>query len=194
MNKHKYAYLENRKAGDRIEVSFDSPSNIYLMTEKNYERYNNHKQFVRSFSQGTNNAYLDVPFDGNWYLIIESIIQKEVRATYKIINVDGSKWTDISLPEIIVHNAPNTGDKHNFDKADYWEEQKGKKLPQSGFICRSCHELVNRNEIDGAHVKISHVTNSKMFFVPICQSCNRSREDKDFIVPTSLLIEVPKEQ
>ncbi len=193
MKNHKFSLLKNRKAGDRVEVTFNIPSNIYLMTEKNYVRYKKDQQFVRMLSQGTVNAYVDVPFDGEWYLIIEPSNSNELIASYKVKDVDGSNWKDINAPDIIVHNAPNTGGKHPFDKADYWEEQKGKKIPDTGFICRSCHETINRDEVDGAHVKISHATNSKMYFVPICRSCNRSHEDKDFIVPTSWLVEAPKE-
>lgn len=193
MKYHKYAVLKGRKAGDRVDVVFNIPSKVYLMTERNYERYTKDEQFVRVLCQGTDKANLHIQFDGDWYLVIEPSRQNGLEVSYNIKDVDGSKWTDLNSSEIIVHNAPNTGGKHNFDKADYWEEQKEEKLPQKGFICRSCHELVNRDEIDGAHVKISHVTNSKYYFVPICQSCNRSREDKDFIVPTSWLVEAPKE-
>ena len=193
MKPHKIAKLLNTHAGDRVKVTFNTPSDVYLMTEENFEIYKNDGPFVRHYSQGAAIAYFDVPFDGDWIIVIEPLSNNvEFKGSFKIIPVVGSEWNDVNGDSVIVHNAVNTAEKDVTDMADYWEEQKNHKLAGNDLICRSCHNKGKRCEIDGAHVKLSHVTNSKTYIVPTCNSCNRSRQDKDFIVPASWLVEAPK--
>lgn len=192
MKPHKFAKLTNRHAGDRVKVSFNIPSNVYLMTADNYECYKNNNEFIRIFSQGSIDAFLDVPFDGEWYLVIEACNNyKTLECSYNITPVVGTEWNDVTKGSVIVHNVPNTSEKDITDMADYWEEQKGYKLSGNDLICRSCHQKVKRSDIDGTHVRLSHITKSKLYVVPTCNSCNRSKQDKDFIVPSSWLVEAP---
>ena len=187
-----YVKIDNCKAGDIISVTFNIKSNVYLMTEANFQRYQHGAQYIRMSQTGISSASLHVPFDGDWYLVVEPFpSQLILQATYTHDKVVGKNWNNVNGSSVIVHNAPNTGGKDNFDKADYWEEQTGITIPQKGFICRCCHEYIDREKVDGAHVKLSHVTNSKMYIVPLCQTCNRGRKDIDVIVPANWLVELP---
>lgn len=189
----KWAKLENCKAGDSVKLVINVQSTVYLMTEDNYKRYNNNERFIQIKKEGKGALNFSIPFDGNWYIVMEpSVAFPELTVDLTKSDVDGKQWNNVNGSSVIVHNARNTAGKDNFDKADYWEEQTGETLPQTGYICRSCHESVKREEIDGAHVKLSHVTNSKTYIVPTCQACNRSRQGKDFIVPASWLVELPE--
>lgn len=191
----KWAKLEKCKAGDSVKLVFNVQSTVYLMTEENFKRYNSQRDFIRITQSGKGTLNFTIPFDGNWYIVMEpSVAFPELTANYTKTDVDGKQWNNVNGGSVIVHNARNTVGKDNFDKADYWEEQTSETLPQTGYICRSCHDYVKREDIDGAHVKLSHVTNSKTYIVPTCQTCNRSRQDKDFIVPASWLVELPEKK
>lgn len=188
----KYVKIEKCSAGDVIIATSNILSNIHLMTEDNFKRCQNNKNFVSIYNKKVMRSTLYAPFDGDWYLVFIPVYPNQpLIANYDYKKVDGSKWNNVDGESVIVHNAPHTGGMDNFDKADYWEEQTGLKLPDSEFICLSCHEYAKRDEVDGAHVKLSHVTNSKMYIVPTCQTCNRSRQDRDFIVPAKWLVELP---
>lgn len=187
-----YVKIENCKAGDKISVTFNIKSTIHLMTEANFQRYQNGSKYIWVSQTGISSASLYVPFDGDWCLMIEPFpSQLALHASFTHNKVVGKDWNNVNERYVIVHNAPNTGGKDNFDKADYWEKQTGITIPPKGFICLCCHEYVDRDRVDGAHVKLSHVTNSKMYIVPMCQTCNRGRHDIDFIVPTNWLVELP---
>jgi 5-methylcytosine-specific restriction endonuclease McrA len=190
---YRYAKIEKCQAGDKIEVTFNVPSNVYLMTNNNFDRYTNNLKFVSANAIGTSQVDLIVPFDGDWFLVVDPSSSLEgLEANYNVIKVVGLEWIDVNAKKIIVHNTSWTGDLHQFDKADYWEKQTGIHLQEKDNICCSCHENVSREDMDEAQVKISYVTNSKLYLVPICNRCNRSKEDKDFIVPTNWLVEAPQ--
>lgn len=148
-----YTKIANCQAGAKITVTFNMKSNVFLMTPANFERYQKREQFIRISKTGINTVSVFVPFDGDWYLVVEpSLSSPKLQATYTHEKVVGTNWNNVNSGDVIVHNAPNTAGKDNFDKADYWEEQTGQEI-KDGFICRSCHESVKRDEIDGAHVK-----------------------------------------
>ena len=61
----RYAKIENCKAGDKIMAKTNLPSNIYLMTEANYNRFNNGGQdFIRIAASNVTTTTFYAPFDG----------------------------------------------------------------------------------------------------------------------------------
>lgn len=73
----------------------------------------------------------------------------------------------------------------------YWEQQTGKDLSECTFECPKCRKEFGRKELDGAHVVIASNGNHPQYITPLCQHCNRERDDKPFLVLKENVIPAP---
>ena len=73
----------------------------------------------------------------------------------------------------------------------YWEQKTGKDLSGCTFKCPKCRNEFSRNELDGAHVVFVSNGNHPQYITPLCQNCNRNRDDKPFSVLKENVIPAP---
>ena len=102
-----------------------------------------------------------------------------------------------------IKNAPHTGDLEPQDYTDfsswiaYWESKKGGLkhilMPENSSLykCSKCGKLFTWRNFDGAHVVKVDSEDRKKYIYPLCQECNRSREETPFEGYASLLLEIP---
>ena len=74
---------------------------------------------------------------------------------------------------------------------EYWEQAIGQSLERRMFCCPKCGKMYSRNMLDGAHVVKLISRNRQQFITPLCQSCNRSKDDSPFWVPKQNVVPAP---
>ena len=73
---------------------------------------------------------------------------------------------------------------------DYWEKNFGQTLdPDKWYDCPGCGKNIQRKNFDGCHVQKVDSTDQKWYIIPLCDSCNHTKDEPD--VDADLLIDVP---
>ena len=103
-----------------------------------------------------------------------------------------------------VKNAPNTGDLKAQDYTDcsswieYWEANRYNvrlyKLGTGKYKCPKCGGLFAWSEFDGAHVIKVYSIDSKKYILPLCQGCNRGKDETPFDIDNNLLLPMPNKK
>lgn len=103
-----------------------------------------------------------------------------------------------------VKNAPNTGDLKAGDYTDcsswieYWETENSRLLLLDWnkwlYKCPKCGGLFAWSEFDGAHVIKVYSIDSKKYILPLCQGCNRGKDETPFDVDNNLLLPMPNKK
>lgn len=180
-------------AGEIIEITSEVPASMGLYTPDNYRLHS--LDAPGAIPYGTTklvkNCTLRIPFDGDWYIVVDDDTPN-MKPSYSKNKLVISDYNSTLNAEVIVHNADDTADLDDGDMADYWEEHMGEI--QDGYICPSCHTEVDRDEIDGAHVELTYGSNKHLYIIPTCQSCNRSKDKKNFVVSSEKLVLAPKQR
>lgn len=176
-----------------MKVTTGISADIMLCTPQNYRELAVSGQCVcYKTKTKTSNALLRVPFDGDWYIVVGGNYIGHT-AEYEREEVRKGDFDSLNHEEVIVHHAPDTADLDEGDMADYWEEQR--HTIANEYICPSCHDMVGREKIDGAHVELTYGKDRKLYIVPTCRNCNRSRSvEKNFVVSSSELVLAPKQR
>lgn len=73
----------------------------------------------------------------------------------------------------------------------YWETNKFTIDDSLDNYCPKCNSLTDKADFDGAHVKKESSEDSNYYIIPLCNSCNRSKDQTPFTVPKNLLCPVP---
>ena len=80
----------------------------------------------------------------------------------------------------------------------FWESKKKSwryllqsKQSSSKFKCSKCEEEKEWSEFDGAHVIKVDSTDKKKYIYPLCQTCNRGRDETPFEGKEVLLLDIP---
>lgn len=103
-----------------------------------------------------------------------------------------------------VKNAPNTGDLKAPDYTEYsswieyWEANRYNirlyKLGTGKYKCPKCGGLFAWSEFDGAHIIKVDSVDSKKYILPLCQGCNRGKDETPFDVDNNLLLPMPNKK
>lgn len=62
------------------------------------------------------------------------------------------------------------------------------------YICPATGELLDRDELDGAHVEIVDYPNMGLFITPVKKGFNRSHKRTSFFVKPEYLVVAPEEK
>ena len=89
-----------------------------------------------------------------------------------------------------VKNASPSDDSEG-SMIDYWEERKGIDLSSRLWLCPKCGGIFKRDLLDGAHVVLSIFQNGPQYITPLCQTCNREKDDKPFWVLKDNVVSAP---
>ena len=73
---------------------------------------------------------------------------------------------------------------------NYWESIFGQTLEAGKkYQCPACKEWYTRDHFDGCHVQKVGSTDKKWYIIPLCDSCNHTKDEPD--ADADLLIDVP---
>lgn len=92
--------------------------------------------------------------------------------------------------KILVVNAERTDDDRSM--IDYWEDKTHYGFDIQKYLCPATFDLLSRDELDGAHVKIVGYPAMGKFITPVRKGFNRSHSRKSFYVKPEYLVEAPK--
>lgn len=106
-----------------------------------------------------------------------------------------------------IKNAPDTGDLKANDYTEfsswiaYWESKKKSwrmsllsKHSPSKFKCCKCGREFAWSEFDGAHVVKVDSADQSLYIYPLCQECNRGKDETPFEAISQLLLPMPEKK
>lgn len=103
-----------------------------------------------------------------------------------------------SLREFVEKNSTHyrmknasPSDESEGSMIDYWEERTGIDLSSRLWLCPKCGGKFERALLDGAHVVLSLSQNDPQYITPLCQNCNRGKDDKSFWVLKDYVVPAP---
>lgn len=92
-------------------------------------------------------------------------------------------------------NAHKTAAKESM--IQHWKDNQDKNskldLTKKQFVCPSCGKTVDTDTLNGAHVHRINDSNKTIYITPTCESCNKSKVNRIFMVDRIDLILPPKE-
>lgn len=110
------------------------------------------------------------------------ITEKQVQSLRELIEKSSTHYR--------MKNASPSDDSKG-SMIDYWEERRGIDLSSRLWLCPKCNRTYTRDYLDGAHVVLSLTNNSPQYITPLCQSCNREKDDKSFWVLKDNVVSAP---
>ena len=110
--------------------------------------------------------------------------------TIKITEQQMKKISDILKDFYIMKNA-SPSEEDDGSMIAYWENQTGRSLQGTTFKCPKCNQYFKREELDGSHVVMSLGGNHPQYITPLCQHCNRERDDETFYVAKIDVVPAP---
>lgn len=188
---YRYKEFTSCVAGERIFWQFEGIQYLYmnLLTAAGFESYKNKMDSVERHLNYS--PCICVVNKGGDTVLVGDLCGQQIppikdfvkRFSFEFEPYEMSTMTTLD-GKIIVQNAHDTQAEESM--IEYWKEQTGR---QPDFKCPSCGKIVSRTKLDGAH--IHKYRSSKLYIVPLCQSCNRSKVDRYFKVNECDLVPVP---
>lgn len=200
MGTYRYKELNNCVRNELVELKFTGVGMMYvaLLSEEEYNRYNSDITSVKRY-YSSSPVYFRASDSEKMYIVHD--LNGE-----DITNIEGHirrfapnfTSTDVqSLPQngkTFVCNAHDTEAKESM--IQYWKDNQDQKskldLTKKHFICPSCRKTVDTETLNGAHVYRINDSNKTQYITPTCETCNKSKVDRIFMVDRVDLIIPPQ--
>ena len=110
-----------------------------------------------------------------------------------------AKYTKEELDKLLVnHDLMRNASPSKEDDGSmiaHWEQVTGIKLKLQGkvFLCPKCEKWFSRKDLDGSHVVMADGGNRPQYITPLCQHCNRTRDDESFWVLKRHVVNTPQD-
>lgn len=106
-----------------------------------------------------------------------------------------------------IKNAPDTGDLKPQDYTDYsswidywyaekmdWRNSLRINAQYALYRCSKCGRIFTWGKFDGAHVIKENSQDMSMYIYPLCQECNRGKDETPFEAIGQLLLPMPQKK
>jgi len=106
-----------------------------------------------------------------------------------------------------IKNAPDTGDMKPQDYTDYnawidywhaekkdWRNSLRINARFALYRCSKCGRIFTWGNFDGAHVVKENSQDKSLYIYPLCQECNRGKDETPFEAIDQLLLPMPQKK
>lgn len=199
-NTYKYIELSSCVKGEQFKYTFKGNKTQYvaLLTESQFKEYKKDFNNVNRFGV-TSPIVLTSKTDDEKLVIVRDLNGAEVPTewggTVARYSPLISKFNIDKGPSILKCRVKNASDTDADESMiQYWKDNKKSvaiDLSKKTCQCPSCGKTVKTSEMDGAHVVKVNNTDGKEYITPTCQTCNRSKVNRNFEVSAFDLVEAP---